>query len=82
MHIASSSHTEPCDDDLVVLDFMATESDDETISLSGDTSATITGTTFERVRSGDFVLCTKVVANFTGTVTINELEVTAGEDAQ
>ena len=82
MHIASSSHSDPCDEDLAVLDFTATETDEGTISLSGDSSATITGTTFERVRSGDFVLCTKVVANFTGTVAVNELEMTAGEDAQ
>ena len=79
IHLASVGAAMPCDDEFVVLDFVATEGPDGMV-LSEMSSARLNDAVLERVTQEDFVICVKVVANFPGTVVVSTVDFTFTDD--
>ena len=77
MFIASEGEAEPCGDDFEVFSFTATEDETGQVTLTG-ASASLSNATIELLSAGDFVFCFQVVANFNGTVVIQEVNITLG----
>lgn len=79
IHIAGPSDGDPCADEFAVLDFTAVEGEDGTITLTGNSSVTLSGAGLQRAVSGQFSICIQVVANFNGTVTVSAVNIVASK---
>jgi len=79
IHVAPADSDDPCADRFRVLGFTATEDDAGAINLDGQTSAPLTGESLESVAADHFAFCFRIVANFSGTVVVDRVDVVLTE---